>query len=541
VVSAVSPTITTTASSAITLGTTAPILRDSAVLAKGYYETGSMVFTLTGPGGFSYTQSDPLSGNATYTASDTLPTTGSVAGNYTWHVSYAGDANNNSALDQGGTAEQTVVSAASPTITTTASSAVTLGTTAPTLSDSAVLAKGYYETGSMVFTLTGPGGFSYTQSDPLSGNGTYSASDTLPTTGTVAGTYTWHVSFAGNANNNSAVDQGGTGEQTVVSAASPMIAASPGAPVVLGTGIKLTASATISSGYYETGAITFKLYDPNSNLVDTETVAVSGNGTYTTPSGYVPTSVGTYQWVASYGGDSNNHGASTTKGSVPEIGVGAGATTVASSLYLVGGNTNDTLNISPTGTSLTGSTGIIVNGQLNNSNINNQTYTQVFTTIYVVGFGGNDNFTFASTLTIATVISDGNGNDTIQAGNGNNTITLGNGNDNVTLGGGSNTVTAGAVGSTGTIQVQLGNGNNNSVTLLGNGSDKVQVGNGNNDSVTISGNGNDQVLVGNGNNDFVSIVGNGNESVQTGTGTGTAHVAGTGSETIHLGSGWIRI
>ena len=40
----------------------------------------------------------------------------------------------------------------------------------------------------MVFTLTGPGGFSYTQSDPLTsvGNGTYTASDTLPTSGTVA-------------------------------------------------------------------------------------------------------------------------------------------------------------------------------------------------------------------------------------------------------------------------------------------------------------------------------------------------------------------
>ena len=41
-----------------------------------------------------------------------------------------------------------MVSTASPTIVTTASSAITLGTTAPTLSDSAVLSGGYYETGS---------------------------------------------------------------------------------------------------------------------------------------------------------------------------------------------------------------------------------------------------------------------------------------------------------------------------------------------------------------------------------------------------------
>ena len=225
VVSNASPTITTTASAAISLGTTAPTLSDSAVLAGGYYETGSIVFTLTGPGGYSYSQSDPLSGNGTYTAtSSPLNTTGDVAGTYTWAVSYVGDANNNSAHDQGGAAEQAVVSNASPTITTTASAAISLGTTAPTLSDSAVLANGYYETGSIVFTLTGPGGYFYSQSDPLSGNGTYTAtSSPLNTTGDVAGTYTWAVSYVGDANNNSAHDQGGAAEQTVVGNASPTI------------------------------------------------------------------------------------------------------------------------------------------------------------------------------------------------------------------------------------------------------------------------------------------------------------------------------
>ena len=92
-----------------------------------------------------------------------------------------------------------MVSPASPTIVTTASPAITLGTTAPTLSDSAVLSGGYYETGNIVFTLTGPDGFSYTQTDTLTGNGTYTASDTLPTTGTVAGTYTWYVSYVATA------------------------------------------------------------------------------------------------------------------------------------------------------------------------------------------------------------------------------------------------------------------------------------------------------------------------------------------------------
>src|SRR5205814_6964692 len=109
---------------------------------------------------------------------------------YTWSATYNGDGNNLTAQDQGGTAEQTIVSPASPSIVTTASSAVTLGTTAPTLSDSAVLSGGFFETGTITFTLTGPGGFSYTQTDTVNGNGTYTAGDTLGTTGLVAGTYT---------------------------------------------------------------------------------------------------------------------------------------------------------------------------------------------------------------------------------------------------------------------------------------------------------------------------------------------------------------
>ena len=53
-------------------------------------------------------------------------------------------------------------------------------------------------------------------------------------------------------------------------------------------------------------------------MVDTETVTVSGNGTYTTPTGYtLPTTgtvTGTYQWVATYSGDANNNAVSEHQG-----------------------------------------------------------------------------------------------------------------------------------------------------------------------------------------------------------------------------------
>ena len=53
-------------------------------------------------------------------------------------------------------------------------------------------------------------------------------------------------------------------------------------------------------------------------MVDTETVTVSGNGSYSTPNGYLPTAAGTYQWAASYGGDANNNPRPATNGSEPE-------------------------------------------------------------------------------------------------------------------------------------------------------------------------------------------------------------------------------
>src|SRR5205814_1350877 len=202
-----------------------------------------------------FSTDDTLSGNGTYGASYTLPTSGTVTGTYTWHVTYVGDGNNNSAVDQGGAAEQTTVSSATPSIVTTASPAITLNAGgAPTISDSAFFSGGYFATGSVHFSLTLGNTEVYSTDDPLDGNGLYGASYTLPTSGTVTGTYTWHVTYSGDGNNINAVDQGGTAEQTVVSPASPSIVTAASGNITLGTTAPtITDSAVVSGGYYETG------------------------------------------------------------------------------------------------------------------------------------------------------------------------------------------------------------------------------------------------------------------------------------------------
>ncbi len=57
---------------------------------------------------------------------------------------------------------------------------------------------------------------------------------------------------------------------------------------------QLTDTATLSGGINPTGTITFTLYNPSHVAVYTDTVTVSGNGTYdtstgTNPGGYLPT------------------------------------------------------------------------------------------------------------------------------------------------------------------------------------------------------------------------------------------------------------
>jgi hypothetical protein len=99
----------------------------------------------------------------------------------------------------------------------------------------------------------------------------------------------------------------------------PALATTASGPVTIGDG-SITDTATLSGGSSPTGSITFKVYAPKpdgsadtscSTLVATlAPVPVNGNGTYPsgtfTPSGTAPQIAGTYEWVASYGGDSAN-------------------------------------------------------------------------------------------------------------------------------------------------------------------------------------------------------------------------------------------
>lgn len=339
-VSPASPTVTTTASGDLTLGTTAPTLSDSAVLSGGYNPGGKIVFTFSGPNGLSYTQTDTVTGNGTYSAAATLPTSVAVTGTYTWSAAYSGDADNNPFTETGSSAngEQTLITSAGPTLTATPGAAsVTLGAAAVTLKDTATLAGGYSPTGTVTFTLLGPSGTTVdTETVAVNGNGSYAtpAGYTLPTSGSVVGTYQWNVAYSGDGNNSAANDPSAANEQVAVFVASPTIAGTPSAATVTPSvsTAPLKDTAVIAGGYNPTGSVTFALIAPNGSTADTEKVTVNGNGSYTTPTGYtLPTAgtiLGTYQWQVAYSGDQNNNAASQINSNTQRVTVGLASPTL---------------------------------------------------------------------------------------------------------------------------------------------------------------------------------------------------------------------
>ena len=95
--------------------------------------------------------------------------------------------------------------------------------------------------------------------------------------------------------------------------------------VTLGSSaVTLNDTATLSGGDAESGTLTFTLYDNGgTEPVDTETVPVGGDGSYTTPTGYTLPASGTvtgiYQWDSSYSGDALNNPASDIDDSSEQV------------------------------------------------------------------------------------------------------------------------------------------------------------------------------------------------------------------------------
>ena len=212
-----SPTINTSQLPAsATVGSS---IADKATVSGGYNPTGTVTFNLysnsSGTGTVLFTDTATLSGG-TATSKDYIA---AATGTDYWVATYNGDSNNN--VVSSGTASEPVTITAnlvSPTIVTTASpnGTIYVGTTAPTLKDSATVTGGNNPTGTVTFYLFAPGvipagNFSnalYHETDPLNlVSGQYVASTaTGYNKETATGTYQWEATSSGDVNNKPASD-----------------------------------------------------------------------------------------------------------------------------------------------------------------------------------------------------------------------------------------------------------------------------------------------------------------------------------------------
>ena len=189
-------------------------ISDSAVLANGRVPTGALTFKLYGPGDTGCqtpisTLTTTVNGNGTYGSGNVTAT---APGTYLWTVSYGGDTNNNPAPVTACGSESVTVTKASPSLSTTPSASVPVG---GTVSDTAKLSGSYQGSGTITFSLYGPGDTGCQSAlkqltATVNGDGSYS-SGTVPVT--TAGTYDWVANYSGDANNNTAVS--GCGSETV--------------------------------------------------------------------------------------------------------------------------------------------------------------------------------------------------------------------------------------------------------------------------------------------------------------------------------------
>ena len=210
------------------------------------------------------------------------------------------------------------VAAATPVSITAQIEAGVTGVTA-----TATLAGGDDPTGTVTFRGFGPaddtcaGAPMFTSTNPVTGTGTPKQATSDFFTVTAPGIYRFVATYNGDARNAPAgpTPCGDPYATYGIGGSSYAFSAQASAPVALGGAISDTATIATSSTPGPTGTMSFALFGPGDPTcagapVFTSSRPVQGNGSYTSDP-FVPTTLGTYRWVAQYSGDTDDPGAAT--------------------------------------------------------------------------------------------------------------------------------------------------------------------------------------------------------------------------------------
>jgi hypothetical protein len=300
-----SPKISTTLSAnPVTVGAT---VHDSATLTGATSNAGGTV-TYTVYSNDTCTANPQDAGTKTVTngqVPDSDPITFNSAGDFYWQAVYSGDANNNGATSDC-TSEHLVVNKARPSIATELSAtSVSIGTT---VHDSATLTGATSNAGGTV-TYTVYSNDTCTDNPQDAGTKTVTngqVPDSDPITFNSAGDFYWQAVYSGDANNDGATSDC-TSEHLVVNKNPSAISTVPN---LIPNDDATLSGLTDNAG----GTVVFNLYSPSDATCSgtpayTETVDVTGNGTYSTSNTtFIAKTVGTWRWKVTYSGDANNDG-----------------------------------------------------------------------------------------------------------------------------------------------------------------------------------------------------------------------------------------
>jgi hypothetical protein len=372
VVSKAKPAITTQASDETKLGGN---LSDVATVTGRVIPVGSssVVFRLYGPGNATCTGQPLFTSTVVLPSSPVSPVSvtsqsfkPTATGTYRWVATYGGDDNNAGVAGVCGEAdEMTVVTKATPSITTRASAETKLG---GNLSDVATVSGRNSPIGSssVVFRLYGP------DNETCTGAALFTSTVALPSSPvspvsvtsqsfkpTEPGTYRWVATYGGDDNNAGVAGVcGEADEMTVVTKATPSITTRASAETKLGGNLSDVATVTGRVSPIGVSSVVFRLYGPDNATctgaaVFTSTVALPGSPVSpvsVTSQSFKPTALGTYRWVASYGGDDHNAGIADACGEADEMTVvtkatPAIATQASPDVALGGGKLSDTATV----------------------------------------------------------------------------------------------------------------------------------------------------------------------------------------------------
>jgi uncharacterized repeat protein (TIGR01451 family) len=308
---------------AATSGTIGAPVHDVATLSGATANAGGTItFKAWGPsdtpdctGAPLFTDTVAVNGPGNYTSGDFTPDT---AGTYYWIASYSGDVNNQPSTGSCGDQGETSTIAKQPTGIVTAATSGTIG---DPVHDIATLSGATTNAGGTItFEAWGPSVLPDCSGQPafsvtvnVDGPGNYNSGDFTPDT---AGSYYWIASYSGDVNNKPSTGTcGDEGETSNIAKATPEIVTTQDpASGSIGDTYKDQATLSGSIGQDGNGTITFNLYNNDSctgEPLHTETVSVDANGTFETPAGVTLDTAGTYYWVATFSGDSNNQPATS--------------------------------------------------------------------------------------------------------------------------------------------------------------------------------------------------------------------------------------